>query len=300
MIKNNDTKILVIGFGVLFILFISSIFLLSTPFQEDNQSYQNDFDVINQTCSPCPEYSWSECDNFEQYRLKYYCDSSTNYQCFPKRESQACIPISESNNYILREYKWVFKNTEWRWRIIYPNILYEYYQNQPRRISMNYAIYVTDPYDNEIISKIVNSTKDIAKQNGFNEWDTVHFIASFVQSLPYTYDNITTPFDEYPRYAIETLVDNGGDCEDTSILVATLLKEFGYKVKLIYLPGHMAVGIKCDESVGAHYKDSYGNNYCYLETTSEGFEIGDIPDEYLYTEAIIVDIELYEFLRIPF
>ena len=67
---------------------------------------------------------------------------------------------------------------------------------------------------------------------------------SFAQNLPYTADDVTTGFDEYPRFPYETLYDNGGDCEDTSILVSAMLRELRYGVALLHFPGHMAVRLR--------------------------------------------------------
>jgi len=86
----------------------------------------------------------------------------------------------------------------------------------------------------------------IAIQEDLTESEKVNLLISFVQSLPYTFDNVSTPFDEYPRFPIETLVFGGGDCEDTSILTSALLYEMGYDVILINPPGHMAVGINIE------------------------------------------------------
>jgi len=241
-----------------------------------------------QTCPVCPQRSnWSECVDFAQYRVKYHCDVSTNYKCIPEKEIISCIPLNESERYIKREYKWTFKGNEYTWSPIFPKSVYDYYKNKPRPLTRDYSIYATDPYDDKLISQLVSVFRNASERDGFDKYETVNFVISFVQSLPYTPDNVTTPFDEYPRYPIETLVDNGGDCEDTSILTAVLIDELGYGVVLLEIPKHMAVGVKCEESMGAHYKDDYGNSFCYLETTSKDWEIGQIPDNYKGSGAIL-------------
>ena len=106
------------------------------------------------------------------------------------------------------------------------------------------------------------------------------------QSLPYTLDNVTTPVDEYPRYPIETLVDNGGDCEDTSILASELIRKLGYDTVLIHPPEHMAVGVYCKDCQGSYYA-FHGRNYYYVETTGENWQIGQLPDEYKGKQAEI-------------
>jgi len=103
--------------------------------------------------------------------------------------------------------------------------------------------------------------------------------------MPYTSDSVTTGYDEYPRYPVETLVDGGGDCEDSSILAAALLSEMGYGTILIVLPGHMALGIKGSDNIFGAYYEYNGDRYYYVETTSSGFGVGEIPSEYKNSKA---------------
>ena len=232
-------------------------------------------------CPVCPNPSaWSPCADFKQSRTVYYCDSSTDYHCISTKEEKSCVPEDERKNYISNEYEWEFKGSEYKWSPVFPRDLYDYYKNKSRPLLDDYSLYATDPYDDLMISQLVNVLKNASERNGFNEYETVNFVISFVQSLPYTSDDITTLHDEYPRYPIETLVDNGGDCEDTSILTAVLLNELGYGVVLIGFPKHMAVGVLGDEGIYGTYYEDEGRKYFYLETTGEGWEIGELPDEY--------------------
>ncbi len=192
--------------------------------------------------------------------------------------------ISWPSKDIQRNFKWIFEGEEWTWNPTFSKSLYDYYRNRQRPPTEDYSVYVTDPYDDKLISGLVDKIKEVAAERKWDDWQTINFMISFVQSLPYTSDNVTTPFDEYPRYPIETLVDNGGDCEDTSILTAELITKLGYRAILINPPGHMAVGVSCSDCEGTYYQ--YGDrNYFYLETTGEGWEIGRVPDEYRQAEA---------------
>ena len=104
-------------------------------------------------------------------------------------------------------------------------------------------------------------------------------IITFVHDLDYVYD-YTLGFNEYPKYPIETLIEATGDCEDTSILMASILRSAGYGVVLLNPPGHMAVGIKCNYDYG--YVTYNGNKYCYIETTSHhNWQVGEIPGSYI-------------------
>ena len=121
------------------------------------------------------------------------------------------------------------------------------------------------------------------------EWskqDRVDFVLSFVQSLPYTHDDVTTGYDEFRRYAIETLIDGGGDCEDTTILVAAILRGLGEKTALIFTPGHIALGVSGDFT-GASVTHG-GTTYYYCETTGTGWGVGVLPPSFgTQVEAVV-------------
>ncbi|MFC7047360.1 hypothetical protein ACFQH6_19820 [Halobacteriaceae archaeon GCM10025711] len=75
-----------------------------------------------------------------------------------------------------------------------------------------------------------------AERNGITgQREKVEFLIDFVQNLPYVPDDVSAGVDEYPKYMMETLVEAGGDCEDSSILLASLLlsSSFGYGTVLI-------------------------------------------------------------------
>jgi Predicted periplasmic protein len=134
---------------------------------------------------------------------------------------------------------------------------------------------------------MIEGFKEQGRRNNFSDDQIVLNVIAFVQSLPYTSDSVTTGYDEYPRYPIETLVDGGGDCEDSSILAAALLSEMGYGTVLIGLPNHMALGIKSSEHISDAYYEYDGSRYYYVETTNSGYEFGVIPAEYKGVQADI-------------
>ena len=191
---------------------------------------------------------------------------------------------------ITRQYEWRYDGKEWQWALAIPQSLYDYYAERPRAMTQDYSIYVTHPSDDDYIDTLIDRIEEVAADEGYDEIETVNFAVSFVQSLPYATDDVTTAYDEYPRYPIETLADNGGDCEDTSILMAAILHQMGYGVVLLSLPNHMAVGVLGGEELsGTHYIYN-DREYYYLETTGSGWEIGELPPEYEVPSASIYDI----------
>jgi hypothetical protein len=133
---------------------------------------------------------------------------------------------------------------------------------------------------------------------GLEDVDVLSNVLAFTQSLPYTPDTVTTGFDEYPRFPIETLAEYGGDCEDTSILYATLVSLLEYGVVLLSPPGHMAVGVLGEDLEGTYFAFD-GGRYYFAETTGEGFGIGELPAEYVGEKSEIFEITGEQYLPEP-
>jgi len=198
---------------------------------------------------------------------------------------------ADNDSSLYRSYSWNFKNTTWTWQGNFSQASYNYYRSKPHNRENNYAEYVLSDYDRRILSDIVTKFKDVGRSNGFSEYENVMNIAAFVQSLNYTSDKVTTGYDEYPRYPVETLVDDGGDCEDTAILTAALINEMGYGVVLIQLPGHMAVGVKGTDALKGTYYVSQGNRFYYLETTGGArWNLGEMPKEFQHSPATLLPL----------
>ncbi len=199
--------------------------------------------------------------------------------------------VEQSTELITRDYKWQYGGRQWTWELRIPKSLYNYYQGRPRPPTPNYSVYVTHPLDDTFIEQLISEFERVAQKEGFSDLQKVELATSFVQSLPYTADSVTTSYDEYPRYPIETLVDYGGDCEDTSILTASLLSQLGYGVVLIIYPReHAAVGVLGGEGIYGTYFQHNEGKYFYLETTDTGWGIGIIPEEYKDATARILDM----------
>ncbi len=197
----------------------------------------------------------------------------------------------DANQLISRSYNWSYGGKEWTWELQVPQALYDYYKGLPRPPTTDYSVYVTHPSDDDYLGKLVTKIQEAARQENYSEYETIEFAVTLVQSLPYVTDNVSTGYDEYPRYPIETLVDTGGDCEDTSILMASLIKGLGYGVVLLELPNHLAVGVAGGEGIYGTYWETQGAKYYYLETTGDGWQIGEIPDEYKTAQATVYELK---------
>ena len=193
--------------------------------------------------------------------------------------SDNVLPSFPSSDYYTRNYSWSYNGYNQSLSITIPKEYYEYYRNKSHS-GKNYDSYALSESDRQFLGKMIDSFKEQGSRNNFTDDQVALNVIAFVQAMPYTSDSVTTGSDEYPRYPIETLVDGGGDCEDSSILAAALLSEMGYGVVLLSPPGHMALGIKGSENITGSYYEYNGSRYFYVETTSSGYKVGDLPYEF--------------------
>ncbi len=169
-------------------------------------------------------------------------------------------------------YGWV----SWDWSLNIPVKAVNIYRNIDRRYIYDYSFYVTHAEDDEYMNSLAKVFKETSKREGMSDWEMIELAIAFVQGLDYVPDDIGTGYDEYPKFPLETLYDQGGDCEDSSILLASILRELGYGTVLVMTEDHMGVGIKASEQANFTYM---GMDFYYIETTSPGWGIGELPEE---------------------
>lgn len=206
---------------------------------------------------------------------------------YPKKDEEIIL--------INKTFSWSFDNKEYKIYLDIPKEKYNYYLNyKTNRIPQNdnndpnakMASFVTS--NDETIKTLSKKLYNIAKSQNFDETKTANLILHFVQkNIKYALDNNTKSQKEYWRFPIETLVEQKGDCEDTSILYATIIKNLDYDTALLFYAwgenneriGHLAVGLHLIDEQGDYILDESNIKYYYCETTAENFNIGELPDE---------------------
>lgn len=186
---------------------------------------------------------------------------------------------SDSEGFIDVNYNWHYGKDDWSYEISIPVSTYEAYKTIDRKTIKNYGYYVTDQSDDTYMADLAAKFKEAALEGNYSSYDMVKNIIFFVQNLNYVDDKVGTGYDEYPKFPLETLADEGGDCEDSAILLASLLRELNYDTVLIQFSDHMAAGIKGNESLPGNYFEQDGKRYYYVETTSPGWDIGEMPEQ---------------------
>jgi len=178
-----------------------------------------------------------------------------------------------------RHYEWVYDEQDQSCDLEIPTSLYYYYKTQPRMVwtGRDYDEYVLDPLDDDYLEEI---TQEILGSSAGDKHEAFENALFFVQKcIRYVYDPV---WFEYPRYPIETLVDGTGDCEDTAILYASLVRTLGHGALMVIVDtdgdgsiDHMVAWVPVDPSfVNAHpdrsFWDYQGETYAFAETAVEG------------------------------
>lgn len=210
------------------------------------------------------------------------------------------ISIAQDNTpdtrIISKTYKWKYDKKNWEVSIDIPTKTYEDYTNSSVDRAPQGQIHSSDAMarfvtsDEKVIVDLAKKLSLLAKTKNYDSIETINFILSFVQDqdiCKYTEDNETKGQKEYWRFPVETLVENQGDCEDSSVLFASIMDSLGYDVALLFYTweeddenlGHLATGIHLDGDHGHYVKDIFGKKYFYCETTNPTFRLGMLPHD---------------------
>ena len=126
-----------------------------------------------------------------------------------------------------------------------------------------YRSFIFDPSQELLYESILGEFRILKDDLSLDSDRYAELIIAYVQSIPYKTDSIRTE----PKFTIETVYENSGDCDDKSLLAAALLSREGYNVVLFEFKKeeHMAVGIK---SSGCFFKNT---GYSYMEVTGPNY-----------------------------
>jgi hypothetical protein len=205
-----------------------------------------------------------------------------------------------------KTYKWNYKDKYFEFTIEIP---IETYQNnlnsdinripQENIFSVKNSMKAFVTPNDIIIEEIAKKLNDFSQENNYDYVTKANFALRFVQKIiSYEDDEKTKGCLEYWRLPIETLVEQKGDCEDTSVLFASIMKNMGYDVALLYYVwdegdekvGHLAVGVHLIGDHGDFEKDNSGKKYYYCETTTLTYYLGEIPNQVKGDVELIIPI----------
>ncbi|MBR9691515.1 transglutaminase domain-containing protein [Candidatus Woesearchaeota archaeon] len=88
----------------------------------------------------------------------------------------------------------------------------------------------------------------------------------------FEYINDPTAY-EYVKTAKESLVSGGGDCDDSSVLLANLLDAIGVRIRFVFIPGHVYVQAYLPDVLNRYKQDGDMVN---LDPACKSCDFGEI------------------------
>ncbi|MEQ1947235.1 MAG: hypothetical protein ABL995_08600 [Bryobacteraceae bacterium] len=158
----------------------------------------------------------------------------------------------------------------------------------------DYGRFVRDGLTPEI-DETAHQLRQITERDRLHTISEINNVLALAQRFRYALDHEDKGVPEYPKYPLETMVEDRGDCEDHAIVAAACLVRLGYEVRLVSLeygsgPGHMAlaVGGADDLPNGFVLRDPIsGQKFYYCEATTDAgsrdphavaFRMGEVPE----------------------
>jgi hypothetical protein len=189
---------------------------------------------------------------------------------------------------IHRKYEWKFRGKSFWYAVDWPEDWLSRLESESHEIvqAKDYDFYVNnDPYESELedfIGQLIALGGEHLDLTA--EKEALEYFLAFVQSLSYYSDR-----GEYPRYPMETLIDKGGDCEDTAILMACIAQSLGYDCAFLRFHsegflgigafGHVDLGIAPKEDgefSGSYWCDDSGRKYYFTSCNGKDGPSGNI------------------------
>jgi hypothetical protein len=179
-------------------------------------------------------------------------------------------------------------NTTYRLTVSVTDTLYEYYSSQDHNLyNHDFSTFVTP----DALKPVADDLWSIYS----NEEDFTNGVLMIVHQIPYVES-------DPQKYAVETIVENEGDCDLFSIIAASILNAGGLDVVLLLLEqhDHMMLGVHLPEKpedarTGVCSYDYEGKTYYVAETTGgnweTGWRVGECHESLQRASAQIIPLE---------
>lgn len=203
--------------------------------------------------------------------------------------------LTDNGDSITRKIEWLSLDEKTRFwtAVTIKKSDYEKYSKQKRLyLPSQYINYINEPYNRATCKNIADAILKAAESQGYTKSQTVHEAIRFVQSIPYKTDIDSRGQREYPKYPVETIYEDNGDCEDLSMLLLSIIREMGFQTCFIEFSDHIGVGILGADGLEGAYYEVNGRKYYYVETTDFGWKFGQIPERRRTEKAVIHEIPM--------
>lgn len=210
----------------------------------------------------------------------------------PKRKGNE---MTDNGDSITRKIEWLSLDGKTRFwtKVTIKKTDYQRYRKEARWfMPSEYINYINESYNRSTCKNIADAILKAAESQGYTKSETVYEAIRFVQSIPYKTDLESRGQREFPKYPVETIYDDNGDCEDLSMLLLSIIREMGFQTCFIEFSDHIAVGILGADGLEGSYYEVNGRKYYYVETTDFGWQFGQIPESRKGEKAVIIEIPM--------
>jgi hypothetical protein len=183
------------------------------------------------------------------------------------------------------------------------NVMYEDVHNAAwSRNNISVENWTTDPdYWRQVYAKLYTDNKDhlksvqdsllmIKEQLNLNRDDFARMVVSFVQDIPYEYvipdectGSETAPCNGNVSMGIYSPVEflgaMHGDCDTRTVLLYTLLRNFGYEPLILNSNQYLHSMLALDVASSGDEFEWKGRHYAFWETTNVGWLPGMLPPD---------------------
>lgn len=178
-------------------------------------------------------------------------------------------------------------STRYRLTVSVTDSLYGYYSSKDHNLALDEIAEFVTP---NALEPVADNLWDIY----YNEEDFANGVLMILHQIPYQESD--------PKYPIETIVQNQGDCDTFSYMAASIMKAGGLDVVLLYYEtkSHMNVGVHLsqmpqDTRSTVYYYSYQGKHYYVAECTGgnwqDGWRVGEGPEEFEGVSARIITLE---------
>ena len=138
---------------------------------------------------------------------------------------------------------------------------------------------------------VQDSLREIGDSLQLDRDDFARMVVSFVQDIPYNYirpDSCDVAHSDFPCVSnvsyglhspVEFLCTLQGDCDTRTVLIFTMLRNFGYNPVIVNSNEYLHSMIALDIPNSGDYLEYRGKRYAFWETTNVGWLPGMLPPD---------------------
>jgi predicted transglutaminase-like cysteine proteinase len=185
---------------------------------------------------------------------------------------------------------------------------YEQLRAQDHKVKQvqDYARFVRDGLTPEV-DETCRQIRQFSEADRLTTVAEINNVLAFAQRFEYAFDREDKGVAEYPKFPLETMVEDRGDCEDHAILAAACLARLGYEVRLVSVeygtgPGHMALAVAGADELPEGFAlvdPTSGRRFYYCEATTDAasrdprgivFRMGEAPEREKQAQLELIPI----------